>query len=63
MFKKYHIDLVFKLPMFCHDFLVNFDGDAFFFLEELLVNYISYFAFCPTQLQHHLIYMFRKKKV
>ena len=36
--------------------------DVFFFLGELLMNYISYYAFL-MQLQHHLIYVFRKNEV
>ena len=62
MLKKYHIGSLLKLPILYYDFLLNFDGDVFFFLGELLINYISYYAFCSMQLQHHVIYMFRKKK-
>ena len=43
---------------FCGTLIV----DVFFFLGELLINYISYYAF-SMQLQHHLIYVFRKNEV
>ena len=63
MLKKYYIGSIFKLPMLYHDFLLNFDGDLVFFLGELLINYISYNAFSPMQLQHHIISCLRKKEV
>ena len=42
MLKKYHIGSVFKLPMLYRDFLLIVN--VFFFLGELLINYISYYA-------------------